>query len=336
MPNNLYLTTLVFLLLGLHSCNNNPLDIDVSAVELNLEIKSFEKDFFLKKGNLSNDEIEKLVLSYQPFFDDFTQEIINIGDARRGDFTFQLNAFKNDTYIQEIYDEVTKQYGNFSPYKKELTEAFKHYKYYFPKKNIPVIITYISGFNYAIATGKDYLGVGLDMFLGKDYNPYIQLQLPDYKRAIMTKDFLVASVLLGWISTEYEMQETQPNLLAEMVHQGKIIYLLDALIPKEKASNKVSYTEEQYKWCNQNKKQIWFYMMDNKLLFTKESSQIIKFMGEAPFTQGFPEGSPGRIGHWLGWEIVKAYMNKNPTVTIKELMQQTDAQEILNKSNYKP
>jgi len=336
MKNKFYLSTLVFLFLGVHSCYNNPLDIDVSAVELNLEVKSFEKDLFLKAGNLSNDEIEKLAINYQPFFDDFTNEIINIGDTRRGGFNFLINAFRTDPEIRDVYADVQKQFSDFSPYQKELTDAFKHYKHYFPKEEMPTIITYISGFNYAIATGKNYLGIGLDMFLGKDYKPYIQLQLPEYKREIMTKDYLVSSVLLGWISTEYEMQETQPNLLSEMIHQGKIIYLLDALIPKEKASKKVSYTEEQYNWCKQNTKQIWFYLMDNKLLFTKETSQIIKFMGEAPFTQGFPEGSPGRIGHWMGWEIIKAYMETNPEVSLTQLMQETDAQLILNKSNYKP
>ncbi|MBW6483168.1 MAG: hypothetical protein K0B10_08905 [Vicingaceae bacterium] len=336
MQIKIYLTSLIFLFLGFNSCNNNPLIIDVSDVDLTLEVKSFEKDLFSTKSSLSNDEIDKLAVNYQPFFDDFTNEIINIGDARRGDFNFLFNAFRTDPEIRAIYTDVQKQFSDFYPYKKELTDAFKHYKYYFPKEEIPTIITYISGFNYAIATGKNYLGIGLDMFLGKDYKPYIQLQLPEYKREIMTKDYLVSSVLLGWISTEYEMQETQPNLLSEMVHQGKILFLLDALIPSEKNHIKLSYTAEQYNWCEQNKKQIWFYMMDNKLLFTKENNQIIKFMGEAPFTNGFPEGSPGRIGHWLGWQIIKAYMKTNPTITINELMQKTDAQEILNKSNYKP
>ena len=336
MQKKNYLSIIYLFILSFYSCTNNPLDIDTSSIQLTLKINRFEKELFNKKNNLNSTNIEKLAANYHPFFDNFTQEIINIGNANNSNFSYQLNAFVNDKYINEIYADVEKKFSDFSAYENQLTEAFKHYSYYFPNKKIPTIITYLSGLNYAIATGEDYLAIGLDMFLGKDYKPYIQLQLPDYKRQAMTKDYLVSSVLLGWISTEYEIQEPQPNLLAEMIHQGKILYLLDALIPEEDNYKKLSYTETQYAWCKKNKKQIWFYMMDNKLLFTKETTQIIKFMGEAPFTQGFPEGSPGRIGHWLGWEIVKAYMNKNTTITIKELMQQTDAQEILNKSNYKP
>ena len=72
------------------------------------------------------------------------------------------------------------------------------------------------------------------------------------------------------------------------------------------------------------------------MLYSKETASIIKFMGESPFIQGFPEGSPGRVGHYVGWQIVKAYMEKNPNTTIQELMQEQDAQRILTKSKYKP
>ncbi|MDT8411874.1 MAG: hypothetical protein RQ875_05375 [Vicingaceae bacterium] len=321
---------------SLSSCTENPLDIDVSHVELELEVKAFEKELFQNEDKLTNDEIDAIAQNYQPFFDDFTNQIINIGDARRGDFNFQLNAFRTDPGIRDVYADVQKQFPNFSPYQKELAEAFKHYKYYFPNEKVPTIITYVSGFNYAIATGKDYLGIGLDMFLGTDYKAYAQLGLPQYKSMLMAPEYLVPSVLLGWVSTEFEMPITQPNLMEEMIHQGKIIYMLDALIPNEKDAKKINYSQEQFDWCENNRKEIWFYFMDNELLYTKENSQIIKFMGEAPFTQGFPEGSPGRIGHYLGWQIVKAYMKKNLEVTIPELMQEKDFQKILTKSKYKP
>lgn len=321
---------------NLISCSDNPLDIDVSDVELDLKVKAFEKDLFKKEEAITNEEMEVLAQNYPSFFYDFTNEIINIGDARRGGFNFLLNDFRTDPGIRDVYADVQQQFADFTPYTKELTKAFKHYKYYFPNEKTPTIITYVSGFNYAIATGKDYLGIGLDMFLGADYKAYTQLGLPQYKSMLMSKEYLVPSVLLGWISTEFEMPITQPNLMEEMIHQGKIIYMLDALIPNENNAKKINYSQEQYKWCENNKKEIWFYFMDNELLYSKENSQIIKFMGESPFTQGFPEGSPGRIGHYLGWQIVKAYMEKNTEVTLPELMQENDYQKILTKSKYKP
>jgi len=101
--------------------------------------------------------------------------------------------------------------------------AFKHYKHYFPSKNIPEIVTYVSGFNYAVITDFNYLGIGLDMFLGKDYKAYAQLGIPKYKSNNMDNKHLVTGTLLGWVSTEFELQEAQTNLLTEMIHQGRFI-----------------------------------------------------------------------------------------------------------------
>lgn len=94
-----YFVVILFVF-SLLSCSDNPLEIDVSHVELELEVKAFEKELFQKEKKLTNDEIDAIAQYYQPFFDDFTNQIINIGDARRGDFNFQLNAFRTDPELE--------------------------------------------------------------------------------------------------------------------------------------------------------------------------------------------------------------------------------------------
>jgi uncharacterized protein YjaZ len=106
-------------------------------------------------------------------------------------------------------------------------------------------------------------------------------------------------------------------------------------MPNTPNTLKINYSAEQLNWCNANAEGVWFFLIDNELLYTKTTSEIIKFMGEAPFIQGFPEGSPGRVGHWVGWQIVKAFMEKNPNTSLEKLMS-IKAQNILNKSKYKP
>lgn len=315
-----------------YSCGSDPLDIDISNIELDLKIKRFEKDLF----NTNKNKPEFLKKEYGLFFQDFTEQIINIGSAENPTTTYQLSQFIHDPEILTIKEEVNHLYTDFSAYEKELEHSFKRYRNYFPNKKIPEIITYISGFNYAIATDIDYLGIGLDMFLGKNYKAYSQLGIPQYKSNNMDATHIVSGTILGWISTEFELQETQANLLTEMIHQGKLLYLLDALLPKEDDAIKINYSPEQLKWCDENAKGTWFFFVDNNLLYSKENTEIIKYMGEAPFIQGFPDGSPGRIGHWQGWQIVKAYMKRNPAITIDQLMKETNTQKILDQSKYKP
>lgn len=329
------ITLLILTFFGV-SCGNDPLEIDVSDVTIDMEVQRFEQDIFNHKGDFTDQDIKVLNNKYTTFFQHFTQRVINIGTRNNPNFALKLSDFIIDSYIKEVSEDVNKLYQNFSPYEEELEGAFKHYKHYFPKKTIPKIITYISGFNYSIITDDNYLGIGLDMFLGRNYEAYPQLGYPQYKISTMTKDYIVVGAINAWVSTEFELAEVQANLLTEMIHQGKILYLMDALMPTTNKYLKIAYDEKQYKWCESNEEEIWFFFIDNDLLYKKETKEIIKYMGEAPFTQGFPEGSPGRVGHYLGWKIVTAYMDKNPTITIDQLMQQSDAQEILNQSKYKP
>lgn len=328
------ITSVIFI--ALFSCDNDPLKIDVSDVQIDLKINHFDQDLFDKKGDLTLEKVNELQNDYGIFFEDFTTRIIEVGNIESPEAQYHLNAFTNDVYITEIKAKSDGLYSDFSSYKSELENAFKHYRHYFPKKKIPQIITFISGYHYSILTDKNYLGIGLDMFLGSMHEDYSRLGLPQYKTSFMNKDNLVKDAVLGWVSTEFVAPDDNADLLTEMVYQGKNLYATEALMPNSTKNLVIDYTPEQLIWCKSNAQQIWFYIIDNELLYTKKTSHIIKFMGESPFIQGFPEGSPGRVGHWIGWQIVKAYMEKNPTVTLEQLMNETNAQKILTQSKYKP
>lgn len=324
------------LLIFFSSCGNDPLDVDVSAVEVDLDVKHFEKDLFDYKTSITLKNIDALKIKYDDFLERFTENIISIGSINDPAIAYLLNKFVNDSDIKNVKKDVDSLYLDFTDYQIQLEDGFKHYKYYFPKKKIPKIITYLSGLNYAVVIDSNYLGIGLDMFLGANYQSYKQLGLPQYKTNLMTNKHLVLGVMLGFLSTEFELKEQNSDILTEMVYQGKLLYLLDALFPKMNEELKIGYSEQQLEWCEDNEKDIWFHFIDKELLYNKETKEVVKYMGEAPFTQGFPEGSPGRVGHWVGWNIVKAYMKSNSTISVRELMMETSAQKILNQSKYKP
>lgn len=326
---------LLVLSLFIFGCGNNHSEVDTSAIQLDLKVNRFEQQLF-SYSKITDAEVLELKKKYNPFFTHFIENIVNISAISDPSVYYYLNGFKSDAYVLEVQKKVDSVFADFSIHQQQLTESFKLYRYYFPKKNIPEIITFTSGFNYAVVTDSTYLGIGLDMFLGNDYKAYAQLGLPKYKIANMTTKHLVTSAVLAWISTEFELNESNADLLTEMIHQGKLLYILDKLTPYEEATIKMGYTNEQLKWCENNEKQVWFYFIDNELFYTKETKEIIKYMGEAPFVQGFPEGSPGKVGQWVGLQIVNAFMENNIKVTLQDLVNEKDAQKILRLSKYKP
>ena len=81
---------------------------------------------------------------------------------------------------------------------------------------------------------------------------------------------------------------------------------------------------------------MWNYIVENKLLFSSQRMNMVRYINDAPSTTGFPPESPGRTGIWLGWQIVRTYMDRHPEISLPELMNNMDFRGILNESKYFP
>jgi hypothetical protein len=221
----------------------------------------------------------------------------------------------------------------------KLQEAFRHYHYYFPDRNIPAVFTCITGFNNSIITGDSVLGIGLDRYLGADCEYYPRLEIYNYIAVRMTPENIVPDCMYGWGASEWDFSTLKypaDNVLAEMIHNGKLKYFEKCMLPETADEIIFGFTTDQMKFCRNNESQMWQYLVENDLLFTGDQFTIRKLTGEAPFTSFFTNESPGRAAVWLGFRIVESYMMKNPGINIEELMKDTDVQGVLEKAKYSP
>lgn len=335
MKFKLYL--LFCMLSGVYGCTTSDTpQADVSAVKLEISIGRMEKDLFgIKRGGLLH-EIPRLRKTYSGFFDLFTEGILKIPKSNDTLLAMNLEDFLFNPEIREVNQECEKTFQDISSIESEIREGFRHYKYYFPSKSIPKPVTFISGFNYSIVCSDSVLGVSLDMYLGNDCKFYPRLGYPKYKTMKMSKEYVAADALKGWAQTEFEPKEPLKDFLANMIFNGKMMYFLDAVFPDMNDSLKIGYTEAQMKFCKKNEGKIWSVFVEKNLLFSSQSNEYMKFISEGPTSNGFPRESPGAIGIWTGWQMVRKYMKENKQVTLKQLMEEKDAQTILNLSHYKP
>jgi hypothetical protein len=183
---------------------------------------------------------------------------------------------------------------------------------------------------------NDAIGISLDNYLGADCPFYLRLGLPIYKRENMYRDKIPTDVLYSWAISEFPFDESNTSLLANMIYEGKICYFLDAMFPEEPDYLKIGFRPGKLDWCKKNEAGMWTYLVEHRLLFNTDRMNIIRFTGPAPFTSNFTTASPGRAGVWLGWQIVKKYIRKNPRISLPELMSENDYQKILNDSGYSP
>ena len=328
--------SLLPLLLILICCQKNPLKVDVSGINLNLSMKRLDHDLFKVTPDNLTTKIPELKQKYGSFFDAYNQNVLALGDPTDPMYSGYLYTCLSDSVRLSSRQKIDSVFNNLTSIQKPLEEGFRHYRYYFPDKKIPEVITIISGFNQSVVMTTDAIGISLDNYLGADCPFYRNLALPAYKRENMCAAKIPTDVLYAWGVSEFLYNEANDNMLSQMVYQGKMIYFLDAMFPDEPDHLKIGYQPEKLEWCKKNESAMWTYLVEHKLLFSSERMNIVRLINPAPFTSIFSPDSPGRAGIWIGWQIVRSYMKKNPGTTLPELMANNDYQRILNESGYSP
>ncbi len=121
----------------------------------------------------------------------------------------------------------------------------------------------------------------------------------------------------------------------QMIQAGKRLYIVDHLMPETADTLKTGYTEKQLKGSYENEATIWSFFVQKDLLFVNDPAVVRDYMNDAPSTQAFGAESPGAIGQFVGWQIVKKWMDKQNDLSFDELIQ-TDPKTIYAEAKYKP
>jgi gliding motility-associated lipoprotein GldB len=329
---------LAVMLSVLMSCkqNNRP---DVREVSVNVKIERFDQDLFAGKGKDIVQTDALLSKKYGAFYRDYVEKIV-------GDGNYSGPQILSTLYSDKAYTDLNKEAAGVFPdmanIEGDLTQAFKYIKYYYPKSKAPKIISFVSGFAVQTPIGDDYLGIGLDMFMGKNSQFYkgIVESVPAYISRRFAPEYVVPRVTETFAREElFPESDEDRTFISKMIHNGKILYFLDQVLSEELPDSlKIGYTSQQMDWCKTYEADIWGFFLENDLLFQTDYQKIQVYLTEGPFTPGLGDKnqSAPKLGVWVGWQIVRKYMQENKDVTLQQLMIQKDAQYILNGSKYKP
>ena len=312
---------------------------DVSKVKVAVSILRFDKDLYASKGKDIRQTDSLLVKKYGFFYDDYIHRMV--GNENYNGQQILATLYKDKAYA-DLNDETQHVFSNTDGIEKELNQAFKYIKYYYPKSKTPKFISFISGFSVQTPIGDDYIGIGLDMFLGKDSKFYrgIVQSVPAYISKRFSPEYIVPRVTETFAREElFPERDEDRTLLSKMIQNGKILYFMDQVLYETvQDSLKIGYTDKQLTWCKTYEQDIWGFFLENNLLFETDYQKIQVYLSEGPFTPGLGEKneSAPKLGLWVGWQIVRKYMQENKDVTLQQLMTEKDTQKILTLSKYKP
>ena len=311
--------------------------IDISGTYKDIEIQRFEQDLFAIPVDSIWQYVPQMEQKYGQFFDLYNQRVINIGGTNQLNYDRKLASFLTDPDIRGSYREVSRIFGtgNLSC-QKELSEAWARMAALFPNITLPTIYTHISGFNQNIVADSGVISISLDKYLGVNHKYYQMLRTPVYLQRNMHPQKVATDAVLALCLTEFEYVPKDDNMISQMLYYGKVHVLLDALLPDAPDTLKWGYTRQQLDWCHRNEQQMWLSMVEKDALFSTSAKEITRMVAPAPFTASFSQKSPGGVGQWIGYQIIKSYQKHNPKVTIQDLMRENDYQMVLNASHYKP
>jgi hypothetical protein len=319
------------------------LNVDVSNQEIDLSISRLDKELFEADLYKLRELNSKWVNDYGYLYETFISQMMNMGLPQDPMITYRLEKFLTDSTVNFIKQELDKSYSDFSSYEQELEDAFKHYSYYFPEKTIPKIVTFYSNFSGAKSFPyADTLGIGLDMFIGR--NSDVVKFLPgdkyfQYGKEDMDPENMVSESVKSWIyynfsdrmefinNSNYALRK---DFLSSIIYHGKMMLALDAMMPRKSIATKFQYTQVEMEWCERSEKQLYENLIEFKLIYSKSGKEIASYINPGSFTPGLPPESPGGIGKWIGYRMVKQYYEENDIPLQELLTAKGDERKILS------
>ncbi len=328
---------IIILAVLLGSCSGKRKVPDVSGISINLTTERFEKDFFAVDTLHLNEALQQLNTRHPGFTQDF---LFNILGTSPGSAEKDVPDFIR-TY-QLLSKDASKKFADISALEKELRKGFQFVHFYFPKYRLPEkLITFIGPINsYGSIITPNALAVGLQLYMGSDYPLYLSDQGQQMYPGFISRRFEPAYIPVNGIRNI--MDDMFPNnsmgrpLAEQMVESGKRLYLLDMLMPDAPDSVKTGYTAKQLKGCYESEKNIWSFFIQNDLLFNSDPNLTRDYMSDGPNTAALGEASPGNIGQFVGWQIVKKWMEKQPESVTPDVLMKKSPKEIFDEAKYKP
>jgi hypothetical protein len=312
----------------------------------NTEIKfnRFDKQLLLFDENQFEASDAKMKKEFGELYTFYIEQLLGIGQTSKPDSLHYYKEFFPPFFKGEykaMMDTISKRLDNEIPkVEKSLSASYQILEKEFPKKKKTHLYTFFISPNGAnpspaFSYSDSIVGINLFNFLGKDfvfyrglfegYNYMLEWNQPSY---ISRNVILVEYSLLNTDPTRYD------EVIYNMIEEGKKLYFLDKVCEDLPDEIKIGYSKNQLDWCRENEYNIWTFFIENKLLYSIDVMDVKRYTEEGPTTPGMSGESPGKVGAFIGWQIVKKFMDKK-NASLQEMMIYSP-KEILKTANYKP
>lgn len=325
--------TIFAICLMMASCQKNDpaykAKLDITPKPYNLEFDRYEEVLF----NLDTNDFQLELMNVQDRYRVFLS-----GDLNNLDAVQYLKDFATDPFSITLYEKVNDVFPDLKQIEPVVEDVFAHFHYYYPEIELPkkafTCITGVHPDEPPVQIIDDQLVISLDWYLD-DEELYDQIGMPRYmslRRNVSTLAKEVAEQLYMYYLYEWRKQG---QIVGEMVFYGRRVFFVEAMCPELPDSVLLGYSSKQWQWAVENEGQVWADIVGNRRLYDASLDAYMMFFGDGPFTQAYSNDAPSRLGEFFGLNISRSYFSNNE-VSLQDLMQRKDLQNVFQDSGYKP
>jgi len=324
----------ILALLALVSCSKDARrTADITGMDMDFHIERFDSAFWNIDTVDTKQSMTLFAARYPELAPIYIERVMLMGPACSDTAVTEYRNFRKFPSVVKAFTTTFEEYQDLSDIESQLKPALLRLQVFLPQLPIPKFYAHMSFFNQNLLVGNNFISLSLDNYMGPDYCYYDSAGIYVYLRKNMRREKIPSDYLTALLASEMSV-DPSANLLSDIIFHGKILYTVSCLLPETAENVILGYTPEQLEWAEKNEKELWKQMVETHVIYTTNIIDKNKFTRDAPFTQPFGQDSPDRLGAYLGYKIVCSYMRNNQKITIAQLLQNPDAQDILNHSNY--
>jgi hypothetical protein len=323
---------------------------DVTHIDVKLNTRRFDRELYAIDTNAMALGLTQLHTNYPDFLDFFLDTVMGFGiRGRYSDTAAGVRIGLREYITYSDYRNLQATIANTFPDTKAddagIAQGFRYMKHYFSSAKVPRIfyINQVLQGAPAFCVDTSLCCISLDMFLGIEYPPYRSIGINAYQAPKLERNYIPVALFSALYQSAFPFRTTDRSLLDLMLQRGREQYYLHCLLPTTPDSVLFGFTANQVQWCEKNEALIYNYLISQNLLYNRSERAIMPYVSDGPFARGLgaatDEGkpTPGNVGSWVGYKMVKEYMSKHPKLSLSQLLtQQTEPANFLQDANYKP
>lgn len=200
-----------------------------------------------------------------------------------------------------------------------ISDALQRLRTALPKVHVSHIYGIVSPYRQSVITADSVVLVALNLYLGKDYRGYAGFE--DYFRRTRESERIPYDVIEATVASHYPIDNDKAKtILSKMLYHGALVHAIMSSMPDADLSLALGVSDKELEWLESNEASIWDKFIQQGFLYSNSDVDASKLLNPSPSTPIIHPESPGRVGRYIGYAIVKSYIDKHTDVTLERLL----------------